>query len=196
MRNPLGMEILLVVTILAVLTEYGSSFNPAGQWYSNKLKGTRECRTKSMTLVHMFVNESSAVTTVAGATSNQEKISTILTPTKLTDRNEKMFQVNSAVKIITPNIKAHHVSSKGFGSFSEESTAFVPAPENAERKDRCLRLPIGLIGKIILIYDSVDSDSSLPLQVKFTPGQSGAYDVPVAFTIHLDTCEVEVISEN
>jgi len=189
MRNIWGM--LLIVLFLSSLTEYGSSFNAAGILHSYRLKGIRECHTRSMTLVRMFVNDSNTVTTTAGAAENQEKKTSTTT---YSDPNGQVFLLHSTVKIITPNIKAHHVSSKGFGTFSEDSKTFTPASENAERKDRCLVLPLGLMGKVTQIYDSGDSDSSLPLQVKFTPGQSGAYDVPVAFTMHLDTTEVEVIS--
>jgi len=131
-----------------------------------------------------------ATTNTAGQTPST---STTTTTSQHKDHKDNLFQIHSCVKIITPNIKAFHVSSKGFGSFSQDSTSFIPAPENAVRKDKCLVLPIGLIGKVTQIYDSIDSDSSLPLQVKFTPGESGTYDVPVAFTMHLDTSEVEVV---
>jgi hypothetical protein len=185
---------LLVVLFLSSLTEYGSSFNPGGILHSYRLKGIRECHTRSMTLVRMFVNDSNTVITTAGAAENKEKETLQTSTTTYSDPNGNVFLLHSTVKIITPNIKAHHVASKGFGTFSEDSKTFTPASENAERKDKCLVLPLGLMGKVTQIYDSGDSDSSLPLQVKFTPGQSGAYDVPVAFTMHLDTTEVEVIS--
>jgi hypothetical protein len=137
----------------------------------------------------MFVNEQPTTAPATNERVHKEKPIPSVSPH--VDRNNQVFKVGDTVRIIVSNIRAHHISAKGFGTFSQSMT-FLPAPENATRKDKCLLLPMGLIGTLVTVYDAGDSDSSLPLQVKFTPGDSGAYDVPVAFTMHLDTSEVEV----
>ena len=72
---------------------------------------------------------------------------------------------------------------------------FIPAPEDAERKDKCLVLPVGMRGVVNRVYDVEDLGPQHPIVVIFTPGENNdeGFEPPMKFVMHFETYELEVV---
>jgi hypothetical protein len=116
-------------------------------------------------------------------------------PVEILDKNGKVIEVGSVVRVAVENLKAYQVPAKSFGTFNENKE-FVPAPADAPRGTKNLVLPIGLRGVVSKVYDGDDISANFPIQVKFMPADKGGnadegYDAPVALIMHFDPNEIE-----
>lgn len=124
----------------------------------------------------------------------------------LTDSNNNEFKIGSIVQLTQP-IQAYHVPAKAFGSFDDQhplsptTQTFLPLTnvDNVERKEKCLKLPIGFKGIVTRVYNIHDLDASLPIVVKFVQegvdvgGGVNECQVPATFTMHFETYELLVV---
>eukprot|EP00542_Grammatophora_oceanica_P022011 CAMPEP_0194033402 /NCGR_PEP_ID=MMETSP0009_2-20130614/6118_1 /TAXON_ID=210454 /ORGANISM="Grammatophora oceanica, Strain CCMP 410" /LENGTH=175 /DNA_ID=CAMNT_0038674095 /DNA_START=123 /DNA_END=650 /DNA_ORIENTATION=- len=106
--------------------------------------------------------------------------------------------VGSTVRVAVPDLVGYQVKSKYYGSFDESTKAFVPLEvdsKSAPRKERCLKIPVGIRGTVKKIYDAEKLSPNLPIQVKFTPGEATeeGYDPPTKFLMHFAANEIEVV---
>ncbi|KAL7546330.1 hypothetical protein ACHAWF_009664 [Thalassiosira exigua] len=115
------------------------------------------------------------------------------------DANGKVFAPGMVVAI-APNrsIKAYQVPKSAYGSFDPSNGQFIPMDETtASRVTSCLVLPAGLRGEIEKIYNTNEWDRAHPILVKFKVGEDrnegDAFHVPMAFSMHLDSNEIEVL---
>mmetsp|Transcript_14775 Transcript_14775/g.21105 ORF Transcript_14775/g.21105 Transcript_14775/m.21105 type:complete len:189 (+) Transcript_14775:110-676(+) len=110
------------------------------------------------------------------------------------DKNGNEFLPGSSVKLVS-SMNAFHVNPKSYGRFDPITKTFIPVAANAERKEKCLVIPEGMIGSITMVYNEHEFDANLPIKVKFSkkPEENGGYILPLSFLMHFETHEVEVV---
>ena len=110
-------------------------------------------------------------------------------PAKQLDSNGNEITVGKVLRI-TKELKAFHVSKKGFGKFDTETKEFVPDAEVG-----FLTIPIGLRGVATRVYDVNNSDANKPIRMKFVAGENAeeGYSPPITFSMHFDSKEVECV---
>ena len=122
-------------------------------------------------------------------------------PLKIVDRNGVEFTEGCTIQI-SKETKAYQVAKKGYGSFDEETKAFVPLDgandqplSSIPRVQRCLVLPKGLRAEVRKVYDINEFDATAPVVAKFMNDRDlgGEYVSPVTFSMHFETNEVEVV---
>ena len=114
-------------------------------------------------------------------------------PNKLFDSNGEEFVEGGVVRVVQ-QLKAYHLSRKGFGKFNEETKEFIPSPKDANRADSSLQIPAGLRGVIKRVYDINEFDANQPVLVKFVPGENvDEYDTPLTFMMHFHEYELECV---
>lgn len=113
------------------------------------------------------------------------------------DKEGNAIRKGSVVKVIASGLSAYQVPPKGYGSFTEKGQFVALSPtDSGERRNKCLKLPIGLTGIVTKVYDEQEISSNLPIQVKFEPGAfpNADFDPPVPFLMHFAAKEVECVA--
>jgi hypothetical protein len=120
-------------------------------------------------------------------TDATETPETVAETPELKDKNEKVFEKGALVRVCVEGVKAFQVPKKGQGTFD--------ADKNFVLGEKFLLLPVGMRGTITKIYNQDEVSANFPVQVKFQPGTNleEGYDAPVAFMMHMETYEIEVI---
>lgn len=122
-------------------------------------------------------------------------------PEKVIDQNGVEFTADCTIQTCS-ELKAYHVSKKGFGSFDEESKSFVALEGfddvklgDIPRAHRCLTIPKGMRGTVKKVYDMSEFDATAPIIVRFEANDAlgGDYVPPVTFLMHFEANEVEVV---
>ena len=112
------------------------------------------------------------------------------------DINGKEISVGSLIAIASTSnpIKAHSVHESNYGQFDPISQEFIPQDKSTmTRATSCLVLPVGLRGEVTKIYNTNEWDRTHPILVNFKTGEESGYNLPKAFSLHVDANEVEVL---
>ncbi len=150
-----------------------------------------------------FINEIGTLTNISRRYKTLQMIADPIVPPEpanVVDNNGVQFEEGCIVQTCS-EIRAYHVPRKGFGSFDEESKAFVALVEGGKdfteisRFDKCLIIPKGLRGKVRRVYDMDNFDAVSPIVARFEADDAldGDYVPPVTFLMHFQTDEVEVV---
>lgn len=186
MNTTTSFFILYVVTLLKVPIINGFSF-PLKSFHSSSpwnQTGEKYARTQRQRQLNMIADPI--------VPSEPSK--------KMLDKNGVEFTPECIVQTCT-EIRAFHVSKKGFGSFDQESKSFVGFNVSEKntgeipRADRCLIIPEGMRGKVRRVYDMDEFDATAPIVARFEADDSldGEYAPPVTFMMHFQIDEVEVV---